>query len=175
MERQGCAVADKVAPLRVTRSESGEKMNSQATEQLLASSFSRRGAICALATLTLGTFAIPTSAQATNGVKVLSNGRVEVTLAKNPALKSVGGVVRIDGVRGRSIALVRTAKGRNGFTALDLRCTHQGTIVKQDGQMWSCDNHGAAFALNGEVKIGPAELPLRKLRVAATAKKVVIS
>lgn len=148
-------------------------MNSQSDGSILGSNLSRRGAICALATMTLGTFALP--AVAATGVKVLRNGRVEVTLARNPALKSVGGVVRIDGVNGRSIALVRTAKGRNGFTALDLRCTHQGTIVAQDGALWSCPNHGAAFALNGDVKIGPAETPLRKLRVSATAKKVVIS
>lgn len=148
-------------------------MNSQSGSDILSGKLSRRGAICALATLTLGTFAVP--AVAATGVKVLRNGRVEVTLARNPALRSVGGVVRIDGVNGRSIALVRTAKGRTGFTALDLRCTHQGSIVEQDGDMWSCPNHGAAFGLNGDLKIGPAETPLRKLRVSATAKKVVIS
>lgn len=148
-------------------------MNSQSGSDILSGNLSRRGAICALATLTLGTFAVP--AVAATGVKVLRNGRVEVTLARNPALRSVGGVVRIDGVNGRSIALVRTAKGRKGFTALDLRCTHQGSIVEQDGDMWSCPNHGAAFGLNGDLKIGPAETPLRKLRVSATAKKVVIS
>ena len=149
-------------------------MNSQSTERrVVDGELTRRGAICALATLTLGALAAP--AVAASGVKVLRNGRVEVALAQNPALKEVGGVVRIDGVSGRSIALVRTAKGRNGFTALDLRCTHQGSIVEQDGDMWSCPNHGAAFAINGDVKIGPATTPLRKLRVAATARKVVIS
>jgi len=149
-------------------------MNSQSPERrAIDGELTRRGAICALATLTLGVLAAP--AVAANGVKVLRNGRVEVTLAQNPALRSVGGVVRIDNVNGRSIALVRTAKGRNGFTALDLRCTHQGSIVEQDGDMWSCPNHGAAFSINGDVKIGPATTPLRKLRVAATVKKVVIS
>ncbi|MFM8841529.1 MAG: ubiquinol-cytochrome c reductase iron-sulfur subunit [Actinomycetota bacterium] len=149
-------------------------MNSQSPEKrVLTGEMTRRGAICALATLTLGAMAAP--AVAASGVKVLSNGRVEVTLAKNPALKSVGGVVRIDGVSGRSIALVRTANGRNGFTALDLRCTHEGTLVEQEGDIWGCRNHGAAFSLSGEVKIGPARSPLRKLRVTATAKKVVIS
>jgi Rieske Fe-S protein len=149
-------------------------MNSQSQEKgILQSQLTRRGAICALATFTLGAMAVPVVAA--NGVKVLRSGRVEVTLAQNPALKAVGGVVRIDGVSGRSIALVRTAKGRNGFTALDLRCTHQGSTVEQNGDMWSCPNHGAAFAINGDVKIGPATTPLRKLRVTATAKKVVIS
>lgn len=149
-------------------------MNSQSSnEKVLSAELSRRGALCALATLTLGAMTSP--AEAATGVKVLRNGRIEVTLAKNPALRSVGGVVRIDGVSGRSIAVVRTAKGRNGLTALDLRCTHQGTIVEQVGDMWSCPNHGAAFALNGDLKMPPATMPLRKLRVTATAKKVVIS
>lgn len=149
-------------------------MNSQTPEEaLLRGGINRRGALCALATLTLGALAAP--AVAATGVKVLRNGRVEVTLARNPALSNVGGVVRIDGVQGRSIALVRTAKGRNGFTALDLRCTHQGWIVEQEGERWSCSNHGATFSLKGDVEIGPATTPLRKLRVKATAKKVVIS
>lgn len=152
-------------------------MNSQSAENHpLKSDVTRRGALCALAALSIGAIAFPsTPAVAATGVKVLRNGRIQVALAKNPALKSVGGVVRIDGVSGRSIALVRTAKGRNGFTALDLRCTHQGSIVEQDGDMWSCPNHGAAFSLNGDLKIGPATTPLRKLRVAANAKRVVIS
>jgi Rieske Fe-S protein len=152
-------------------------MNSQSAENHpLTSHLTRRGALCALATLSLGALALPAApAVAATGVKVLRNGRIEVTIARNPALRSVGGVVRIDGVSGRSIALVRTASGRRGFTALDLRCTHQGSIVEQDGDMWSCPNHGAAFSLNGDLKIGPATAPLRKLRVTATAKKVVIS
>ena len=152
-------------------------MNSQSAENHpLNADISRRGALCAIAALSLGAIALPANpAVAATGVKVLRNGRIQVMLAKNPALKSVGGVVRIDGVSGRSIALVRTARGKNGFTALDLRCTHQGSIVEQDGEMWSCPNHGAAFALNGDLKIGPATSPLRKLRVSANSKRVVIS
>ena len=134
---------------------------------------SRRGAICALATFTLGALAVP--AVAASGVRVLKSGKVEVTLARNPALKSVGGVVRIDNVSGRSIALVRTAKGRQGFTAIDLRCTHEGAIVSQEGAQWVCPRHGATFAVDGSLEIGPAETALRKLRVTATAKKVTIS
>jgi Rieske Fe-S protein len=118
---------------------------------------------------------IPTAAVAASGVRVLKNGKIEVTLAKNPALKSVGGVVRIDNANGRTIALVRTATGRNGFAALDLRCTHEGVIVKQDGDRWICPEHGANFALGGDVEIGPARTPLRKFRVTATSKVVTIS
>lgn len=166
---------DKVTSCRVTLNRMREKMNSQ--NDLSASPFStpisRRGALCALATLTLGF--IPATAVAATGVRVLKNGRIEVTLAKNPALKEVGGVVRIDNVNGRSLALVRTAKGKNGFAALDLRCTHEGTLVQQDGTSWFCPNHGAKFAIAGDVEIGPARTPLRKLRVQATTKVVTIS
>lgn len=108
-------------------------------------------------------------------MRVLKNGRIEVTLAKNPALKEVGGVVRIDNVNGRSLALVRTSQAKNGFAALDLRCTHQGTVVQQDGTSWVCPSHGAKFAIAGDLEIGPARTPLRKLRVQATSKVVTIS
>jgi len=84
-------------------------------------------------------------------------------------------VVRVDNVNGRSIALIRTAKGKNGFAALDLRCTHEGTLVQQDGTSWICPNHGAKFALAGDLEIGPAITPLRKLKVQPTSKVVTIS
>jgi len=166
---------DKVTPFRVTRNRMREKMNSQNDSNVspLSAPISRRGALCALATLTLGL--IPATAVAATGVRVLKNGRIEVTLAKNPALKEVGGVVRIDNVNGRSIALVRTAKGKKGFVALDLRCTHEGTLVQQDGTSWFCPNHGAKFAIAGDLEIGPARTPLRKLRIQATSKVVTIS
>ena len=166
---------DKVTPCRVTCNRMREKMNSQNDSKAspLSAPISRRGALCALATLTLGF--IPATAVAASGVRVLKNGRIEVTLAKNPALKEVGGVVRIDNANGRTLALVRTAKGRNGFAALDLRCTHEGTLVQQEGTSWVCPNHGAKFALAGELEIGPAITPLRKFRVQATSKVVTIS
>ena len=69
----------------------------------------RRGALCALSLVGVGIFSSPEAATAATGVKVLSSGKVQVTLKSNPALKKVGGVVRIDDVQGRSIALVRTS------------------------------------------------------------------
>ena len=57
---------------------------------------SRRTAICALSLIGVGVFTSAESAVAAGGVKVLANGKVEVTLKSNPALKKVGGVIRID-------------------------------------------------------------------------------
>ncbi|MFM8897853.1 MAG: hypothetical protein ACKOFL_03315, partial [Actinomycetota bacterium] len=53
---------------------------------------SRRAVLCGLAVLTLGL--VPDTAIAATGVKVLANGKVEVTLKSNAALKKVGGVVQ---------------------------------------------------------------------------------
>jgi Rieske Fe-S protein len=151
-------------------------MNSQITGQSSLGStegFTRRGALCALATLSLGFMARP--AEAASGVKVLKSGAIEILLARNPALGKVGGVVQIDNVNGRSIALVRSGKGKKAYTALDLRCTHEGEQVKQEGALWSCPRHGATFGLAGDLKIGPANTPLRKLAVKVQAKKIIIS
>ena len=169
---------DKVTPFRVTLEKKVEKMNSQPEKSSSAfnAPISRRGALCALATLSIGTIGlIPNEAVAATGVRVLKNGKIEVTLSKNPALKSVGGVVRIDNANGRTIALVRTATGRNGFAALDLRCTHEGELVRQEADRWFCPEHGAEFSIAGEVQVGPARTPLRKFRVTATSKVVTIS
>ena len=133
---------------------------------------SRRTAICALSLSTLGIFANPDSATAATGVKVLSSGKVKVTLKLNPTLKKVGGVVRIDNVKGKSIALVRTSKA--GYAAVNLLCTHMGGALFQTGNQWQCDVHGATFTLAGKNLIGPATTALKQLPVKATALVVTI-
>jgi Rieske Fe-S protein len=108
-------------------------------------------------------------------VKILKNGKVEVTLKSNSALKKVGGVVRVDGVNGQSIALVRTTAATNGYTAVNLTCTHQGSIVQQSGNEWACVNgHGATFTLAGKNLVGPATTALKQLPIKATALVVTI-
>ena len=51
---------------------------------------SRRTAICALSLISVGIFTQAESAVAATGIKVLANGKVQVTLKSNPALKKVG-------------------------------------------------------------------------------------
>ncbi len=132
----------------------------------------RRGALCALSLIGVGVFARPESATAATGVKVLANGRVQVTLKANPALRKVGGVVRIDDVKGKSIALVRTSA--KGYTAVNLLCTHLGGALFQTGNQWQCDEHGATFTLAGKNLVGPATTALKQLPVRATASVVTI-
>ena len=133
---------------------------------------SRRTAICALSLIGVGVFTSAERAVAASGVKVLANGKVEVTLKSNPALKKVGGVVRIDDVKGRSIALVRTSA--TAFVAVNLLCTHQGGELVQTGNQWQCQVHQATFTLAGKNLIGPATTALKQLPVKATALVVTI-
>ena len=133
---------------------------------------SRRAVLCGLAVLTLGL--VPDTAIAATGVKVLSNGKVEVTLSKNPALKKVGGTVQFEDGAGQSIALVRTGRTARAYRALNLSCTHEGTTVNKSGSKWVCPNHRAEFAINGDVKVGPARANLVQLPIKVSATKVVI-
>ena len=133
---------------------------------------SRRTAICALSLISVGIFTSAESAVAASGVKILSTGKVQVTLSLNPALKKVGGVVRIDDVQGRSIALVRTSA--KVYTAVNLLCTHQGGALFQTGNQWQCEIHGATFTLAGKNLVGPATTALKQLPVKATASVVTI-
>lgn len=133
---------------------------------------SRRAVLCGLAVLTLGL--IPENAIAASGVKVLANGKVEVTLSKNPALKKVGGVVQFSNNQGLDIALVRSGRGVSAYKALNLSCTHEGTTVKKSGSDWVCPNHRAEFSLAGEVKIGPAKTNLMTLPIKVSKTKVTV-
>ena len=132
----------------------------------------RRGALCALSLIGVGLLTRPENAVAATGVKVLANGKVQVTLKANPALKKVGGVVRTDDVKGKSIALVRTSA--KAYTAVNLLCTHLGGALFQTGNQWQCDEHGATFTLAGKNLVGPATTALKQLPVKATASVVTI-
>ena len=132
----------------------------------------RRGALCAISLLGVGIFSSPAAATAATGVKVLRSGKVQVTLKSNPALRKVGGVVRIDDVQGRSIALVRTST--KAYVAINLLCTHQGGELVQTGNQWQCQEHQATFTLAGKNLVGPASTALKRLPTRVTASMVTI-
>jgi Rieske Fe-S protein len=132
----------------------------------------RRGALCALSLVSVGIFSAPDTAMAATGVKILPSGKIQVTLKSNPALRKVGGVVRIDDVKGRSIALVRSSA--KSYVAVNLLCTHQGGDLVQTGNQWQCQVHQATFTLAGKNLIGPATKALKQLPVKATASMVTI-
>lgn len=135
-------------------------------------SLSRRSLLCGLAVLTLGF--VPDKAIAATGVKVLRNGKVEIRLASNRALRKVGGVVQFQDGSGRSLALVRTSNAVNGFRAINLSCTHEGEKVILSGEKWVCPEHRAEFAVDGKVQVGPAKRDLRTVPLKATKTRVTV-
>jgi Rieske Fe-S protein len=133
---------------------------------------SRRNVLCGLAVMALGL--VPDKAIAATGVKVLADGKVEISISNNPALRKVGGVVQFQDGSGANLALVRTTRAANGFRAINLSCTHEGVKVTLTGNKWKCPEHRAEFALNGAVQVGPAKTNLRTVPVRATRTKVVV-
>ena len=130
-------------------------------------SLSRRhflAATCGILAAGFGTALLADEAQAAPGITRKKNGQVVVRVAKVPALANVGGSVNLGTVKGVPTALVRT--GDSTYSALDLRCTHQGAFVTASNAGWSCPAHGSAFDANGAVTRGPATTNLRTVKSA---------
>ncbi|NOY98360.1 MAG: Rieske (2Fe-2S) protein [Chloroflexi bacterium] len=55
---------------------------------------------------------------------------------------------------------------KDGYSALSLVCTHLGcTVNEDDSDGYVCPCHTSRFSANGSVVRGPADRPLRALRV----------
>ena len=63
---------------------------------------------------------------------------------------------------------------QNGFSALSLVCTHLGCTVEQKDNGFTCPCHGSRYEANGNVTHGPANKPLRPVRVAITADHRIV-
>lgn len=62
------------------------------------------------------------------------------------------------------------------FVGFDARCTHQGCVVTgvSDGEI-RCGCHGARFDIaSGEVRGGPAESPLKGVRISVVNDEIVL-
>jgi Rieske Fe-S protein len=55
--------------------------------------------------------------------------------------------------------------GENNYTALWMRCTHQGTELQASGDFLQCPAHGSEFNNHGKVTSGPADQDLRDFPV----------
>jgi Rieske Fe-S protein len=116
--------------------------------------------VCGAAALTaggLGAALLADDAMAAAGIKRRKNGTVVVNVDKVPALRRDNSRVLLGNVKGTPVAIVRQG---DTFTALNLRCTHQGVTVNSDPSGWRCPAHGSQFALDGDLERGPALSPL---------------
>ena len=59
----------------------------------------------------------------------------------------------------------------SGFSALSLVCTHLGCSLKNDADSFACPCHGSRFDADGMVTHGPADKPLKLLRVEMTEEE----
>lgn len=116
--------------------------------------------MCGAAALTaggLGTALLADDALAATGIRRRKNGTVVVDVDKVPALSQDNSRVLLGNVKGTPVAIVRQG---DTYTALNLRCTHQGATVDAQGAGWRCPAHGSLFALDGDLERGPAPTPL---------------
>lgn len=70
-----------------------------------------------------------------------------LSLATNPALANVGGVVTLS-IDGSPVAVVR--ESATTFAAFSLVCPHQGQTVQAQTSRFFCPGHGATFNLSGQ-------------------------
>lgn len=59
-------------------------------------------------------------------------------------------------------------QSESGFSAFSLVCTHLGCTVEHEAQGFACPCHSSRFDAGGNPVQGPADKPLRALRVTVT-------
>jgi Rieske Fe-S protein len=62
----------------------------------------------------------------------------------------------------------------NDYSALWMRCTHQGTELQASGDRLQCPAHGSEFDNQGAVKTGPADKALRSFPVTVSDNQIFI-
>ncbi len=60
------------------------------------------------------------------------------------------------------------------YSALLMKCTHQGTELQAAGDHLHCSGHGSEFDNRGKVSQGPAEQQLRTFKVIVNEDKLLI-
>jgi len=61
------------------------------------------------------------------------------------------------------------------YSALWMKCTHQGSELNAAGDHLYCPSHGSEFDKKGNVSQGPAEKNLRSFPVSVTDDKIFIA
>lgn len=61
------------------------------------------------------------------------------------------------------------------YTALWMRCTHQGAELQVFGDKLQCPAHGSEFSNKGNIQNGPAAIPLRSFPVSIDKDQLKIS
>jgi cytochrome b6-f complex iron-sulfur subunit len=107
----------------------------------------------------------------------LPGGAITVKLSDYAGLATIGQPVEIRTASGSPAGVAAVRTGTSSFIALGMSCTHEGTKVNIQGQIFDCPNHGARFTSSGAVSNGPATRALASRTVVydATAGTLVVS
>lgn len=62
----------------------------------------------------------------------------------------------------------------NEYSALLLKCSHQGSELNVNGDMLSCPAHGSEFSNKGEIIQGPADKTLTSYKVSSDNNNIYI-
>ena len=62
----------------------------------------------------------------------------------------------------------------NEYSAVLMKCTHQGNELSASGDHLTCSAHGSEFTNRGSVAQGPAERDLRRFNVTTDSGKIII-
>jgi len=62
----------------------------------------------------------------------------------------------------------------NEYSAVLMKCTHQGAELSASGDHLHCPSHGSEFNNKGILSQGPAEKNLRAFKVSADNEKIFI-
>jgi Rieske Fe-S protein len=60
------------------------------------------------------------------------------------------------------------------YSALWMKCSHQGSELQASGDHLYCSSHGSEFDKNGKVMQGPADKNLRTFTVSVSGDKIII-
>ena len=63
----------------------------------------------------------------------------------------------------------------NSYSALLMRCTHQGTELQVFGDRLQCPAHGSEFSNRGNVQNGPADTSLRTFPVQHVGDQLMVN
>lgn len=62
----------------------------------------------------------------------------------------------------------------NEYSALWMRCTHQGAELQASGDVLQCSAHGSEFNNKGQVRNGPADTALKTFPVTVSNNEIFI-
>lgn len=129
----------------------------------------KAGSICGLA-LVSGTAIALTGCATLPVVKTASDGKT-LKVPLSAFAKSSSVLVRNKDQEYDILLIKKT----DGYTALQMKCTHRDTALNSSATSIHCTDHGSRFDLEGKVLEGPAKKPLKTYLVAATETEAIIS